>query len=559
MTIKVGSLDLLASRFASRVLRYNVARAVAPRMVAADAVPDVSESSAASIIPAPPPPRHELILYDFEGSPWCRLVREYATILDLTLSVRPCPRETLLYGEGAFSAKSKFRPEAMEWYKSNNKSKKNSRYRRRKASTNTNHRFSRDDDEEGMVTDEKHDGGHHSEEADNDDNLTFPLLVDLTNAKNRHGKINVDGNDDDTNDDDNDDDGIVVLTQSYDILCHLWKHYGASVIPSSPSKNSTNKNVGVDSAATTTTTTTTGGGNPRFEFRRRPDQIVNSFAAPFPIRFLSLAGPSYLRPWPRCGVMRFPSSFSSSTTTTGMPSSFFPRIEQIQRQPPLSTAKITITLHQAEGCPESRLVREVLCSLEIPYRSVPVADGSFNRLPTTSVQSNCTYALDTTSHTTVNETKDGNVHDSVNINIDDNGRDGAGEGNAVRISVLEVSILDDAAAAATTTGNISPSGSNKTAVVYRIGARECVDYLRDTFYHPHSSASSSSTCSSRNNSGADGNANTNPDADPTWLDPFPEENFGRQSTGDGSNSVAIGAYTAFLKGSRAFVPERAME
>jgi hypothetical protein len=61
-----------------------------------------------------------------------------------------------------------------------------------------------------------------------------------------------------------------------------------------------------------------------------------------------------------------------------------------------------------------------------------------------------------------------------------------------------------------------------------VGADKCADYLWDQY-------------------GDD----TRPS--PTWLDRAPDINLGRQ---DGSPS--IGTYAAFLKGCRAFVPERAM-
>ncbi|VEU38883.1 unnamed protein product [Pseudo-nitzschia multistriata] len=447
MAFKVQNLDLLASRVASHVLRYNVAQAAAKRIPLASASASASTSQ-------PPPPRHELILYDFEGSPWCRLVREYATILDLTLHIRPCPRETLLFGEGAFSAKSRFRPEAMEWFKSRC------------------YRCSRETDlcsanSEAIIQSTIEED--EEEEVDNRDNLTFPLLVDRTNAK-----ISTEENSKFS------DHGVVVLTESYDILCHLWKHYGASVVQSEPCGG--------------------GSGNSR----RRPDQTVNSSSVPFPIRFLSLAGPSYLRPWPRCGLMRFPCSRSS---TAAVPLSSPEEPGGRPQQPAL-------TLYQAEGCPESRLVREVLCSLEIPYRSVPVADGSSNRLP--------------------------NASDSRNHGATDDARDG---GKSLRIPLLEIAPPNDSVIAATpeTAGTSSSIG-----VIYRVGARECVDYLRDNFYRR------SGAPKHHDDHGRDGDT-------PTWLDPLPEENLGRGSDGDGSNSLAIGAYTAFLKGSRAFVPARAMK
>jgi len=40
-------------------------------------------------------PQKYLILYEFEGCPFCRKVREILTILDLDCVIYPCPRETL--------------------------------------------------------------------------------------------------------------------------------------------------------------------------------------------------------------------------------------------------------------------------------------------------------------------------------------------------------------------------------------------------------------------------------------------------------------------------------
>ena len=351
---------------------------------------------------------HMIILYDFEGSPWCRLVREYATILDLTLNIRPCPRETLFYGEGTYSQKSRFRPKAMEWHKNE---------QRRKRNHDT----------------EKRIGPNEQGNDENDDHLTFPLLVDLTNFNQtdpRSSKFEANHNENVYKD------GVVVLTESYDILCHLWETYGDSVIPSS---NTSNK-----------------------QKIRRPDQLLNSSSIPFPIRFLSLAGPSFMRPWPRCGLMRFP------TLTNPRKSS-------------------SITLYQAENCPESRLVREVLCSLELPYCSVPVAAGSHNKLPSQVLLPSMTH----------------------------------------RVPLLEISLS-------------SKDKKEDDSVAHIVGAKDCVDYLTKIY---------------RNNTDDRDNSSC-----PSWFDALPEENLGRQSVAKGeSNSIAIGAYTAFWKGTRAFVPKRALE
>ena len=122
----VRIFDHLSSRVASRVLRWDVARSTAPRTSLSTNNNDIlsshlqtpsSSSSSSSSLSSPPPPNHDLTLYEFEGSPWCRLVREYATVLDLTLQIRPCPRQTLLYGEGSFTSESRFRPDAMKFHK----------------------------------------------------------------------------------------------------------------------------------------------------------------------------------------------------------------------------------------------------------------------------------------------------------------------------------------------------------------------------------------------------------------------------------------------------------
>ena len=47
-------------------------------------------------------PQGKLILYEFEGCPWCRRVREAITDLDLKVEVRPCPKGGERYrGEAA--------------------------------------------------------------------------------------------------------------------------------------------------------------------------------------------------------------------------------------------------------------------------------------------------------------------------------------------------------------------------------------------------------------------------------------------------------------------------
>jgi glutathione S-transferase len=235
--IMMNHFDTLTSRIATSVFRRHAACAVAPR--------------------SSPPPKHNLILYDFEASPWCRLVREQLTILDLNAHVRPCPRQDLLL-QGAYTRRSRFRPLAAE--------------------------------ELPNIP---------QQDEDDEISLTFPILVDETNGV----------------------DNRVVIKESYAIIEHLWKEYGRDVILPSPT--------------------------------RRPDQVVNSSRLPFPLRFLLLSGPSYLRCLPRCGLFRMPCKEFD-------PDSYF------------------LTLYQAEGCPYSRLVRELLCSLELPYHSITCAEGSFS-------------------------------------------------------------------------------------------------------------------------------------------------------------------------------------
>jgi hypothetical protein len=161
-----------------------------------------------------------------------------------------------------------------------------------------------------------------------------------------------------------------------------------------------------------------------------------------------------------------------------------------------TTNDTKITLYQSEGCSESRLVREVLCSLEIPYRSVPVADGSSDILPISCM-------IMATATTT----------------------------NTIRIPVLEVIAYDD--------GN---EDEHDDHIVYRVGATKCIDYLREKYY--------------------DHRGSSNDPDDPTWFDALPNNsnnNENNNSIGRIGGSISIGAYTAFLKGSRSLVPERVIE
>lgn len=318
MAFQSSSLDRITSRLAS-LSRRNVAVEVARR--ARD---------------QPSPPNHHLILYEYEASPWCRLVREYATILDLQIHIRPCPRQTLFL-EGAFDASSRFRPEAMGYLQQ-----------------------------------------YHQT-----DDLTFPLLVDQTDSTREP----------------------VVIIQSYDILNHLWDRYGQNVLTTS-------------------------------EQAPRADQRINSTNIPFPFRFLSLAAPAYFRPWPTCGILQTPSLWNKEENDE-------------------------VVLYQAEGCPESRLVREVLCTLEVPYLSIPMGNGSSHQLPNNTAKAEIPVLID-------------------------------GD------SVLQ-------------------------------GADDCRNYLWNKYRDATNSAV------------------------PRWWNLPPKQNIGR------AGSFGIGAYTAFVRGSRAFVPKRALE
>ena len=62
---------------------------------------DIFRSTAASSVrawnginsnPADVKPAKTLVLYEFEGCPYCRLVREVVTELDLDVEIRPCPK-----------------------------------------------------------------------------------------------------------------------------------------------------------------------------------------------------------------------------------------------------------------------------------------------------------------------------------------------------------------------------------------------------------------------------------------------------------------------------------
>ena len=434
----VRIFDHLSSRVASRVLRWDVARSTAPRTSLSNnnndilsshlQTPSSSSSSSSSSLSSPSPPNHDLTLYEFEGSPWCRLVREYATVLDLTLQIRPCPRQTLLYGEGSFTSESRFRPDAMKFH----------RYNIASNSENVN------------------------------DHLTFPLLVDRT-RQNLNIKVNSNNNNNDNNNDDVDvDDDIIVLRESYEIVQHLWEQYGKSVVATKQCRQSC-----------------------------RPDQLLHSNSIPFIIRFLLLCGPSYIRPWPRCGVMRFPTitnqtkiDTTKKTTTNTTTTTLTGTSTEIEIE------KTRIILYQSEGCPECRLVREVLCSLEIPYTSVPVTeDGSSSN----TVPKPAAAAAATT---------------------------GTGTGTSESASRVHIPVLEVVNIARPTINDASDNDNSTT--IYHTGAKKCVDYLRKTY------VDSSNTII------------------PKWFDKIStKDNIGR----NGGASLSVSAYTAFLKGSRSFVPD----
>lgn len=199
----------------------------------------------------------------------------------------------------------------------------------------------------------------------------------------------------------------IVIHQSHDILLHLWERYGQDVIRD----------------------------------KRRVDQIWNSNRIPFMIKFISLASPTYLRAWPTCGLMQSPSSWVTDRHNRGGN----------------NDSNAELILHQVEGCPESRLVREALCTLEIPYVSIP------------------------TPHTLEEVGEDANRQIPVLIDGD--------------------RVFQD--------------------------ADFCVDYLWMRYADP-----------------------TRPS--PTWSMPL-KENIGRKQ-----GLFAVGAYEAFRRGRRAFVPEQAL-
>lgn len=99
----------------------------------------------------------------------------------------------------------------------------------------------------------------------------------------------------------------MALNESRDIVEHLWNRYGEGVE------------------------------------RPRADALLNGGTLPRLVDFALLAGPSGLRPWASCGLTVAPSSSPAEP----------------------------LVLHANEPDPGSRLVREMLCSLQIAYRHVP--------------------------------------------------------------------------------------------------------------------------------------------------------------------------------------------
>ena len=97
------SFDLLTSTVGSK-LRFNTGQHILTR---------------SSTIP-----KTNLTLYEYEASPWCRLVREHLNLLGLPVLIKPTPRQTLLT-EGAFDKQSKYRHEAWTLIQQNQQFKEN--------------------------------------------------------------------------------------------------------------------------------------------------------------------------------------------------------------------------------------------------------------------------------------------------------------------------------------------------------------------------------------------------------------------------------------------------
>lgn len=253
----IKSIDVWASKLSSQLFRWNAAKEIAPITVSATTTTTAATSNKTT----------NLVLYEYESSPWCRLVREQLSVLDLNVHIRPCPRESL-WQHGAYSSHSTFRPDAMEALRRGNT-------------------------------------------TDDDDKLElfFPILVDATDPNKE-----------------------IVIQESFNIIEHLWSNYGKDVdLPSS---------------------------------KRRPDQVLNSL--PFVARFLLLVAPSVCcRPTQLYKWLRAPNVEVVSESIPGGFSDVNNKAEDIE-----------YTLYQSEACASSRLVREILCSLEVPYCSISCAQGT---------------------------------------------------------------------------------------------------------------------------------------------------------------------------------------
>mmetsp|Transcript_6969 Transcript_6969/g.13825 ORF Transcript_6969/g.13825 Transcript_6969/m.13825 type:complete len:285 (+) Transcript_6969:134-988(+) len=218
-----------------------------------------------------PPPAPKLLLFEYEGSPWCRRVREHLCQLDLKVNMRPCPREVLfshigppIHAEGWHGSKSLFREEV------------------------------------------KARGGK----------LVFPFLVDDTLG--------------------------VAMNESGDIVRHLWRHYADGICEDTDMRPTSSYNLASFKALA-----------PLEEgVCVQPPSHVAWKILDVP----TLIAASVLRPLPHHGVMITP----SATPDDGR----------------------EITLHGNEACAGSRLVREALCTLQIPYVLIPCTQGGAFVSPT---------------------------------------------------------------------------------------------------------------------------------------------------------------------------------
>ena len=163
------SFDRITSTLGS-LLRLNTGRTVLQR--SADDIPTV-----------------HLTLYEYEASPWCRLVREHLTLLGLPVLVKPCPRQTLLK-EGAFDERSRYRKEAWNVYLDAIAEEKQSL-------------------DESEVEKEK----EKEKEKEVVYQYQFPILVDATTSSS----------------------SPKILFESSNIIHHLWENYSDTVIEDRPS------------------------------------------------------------------------------------------------------------------------------------------------------------------------------------------------------------------------------------------------------------------------------------------------------------------------------------